>query len=284
MSIAVSAFYKFVEIENLTELRRHLLEQSRWLGIKGTILLAPEGINATISGEAQSLRELLSWLRSDLRFADLETKESEAPQHPFQRLKVKIKSEIVTFHQPQANPARMMGTEVPPAEWNSLVQEPGVILIDTRNSYEVEIGSFKGAIDPRTRAFHQFPEFVRTHLDPGESRKIAMFCTGGIRCEKASSYLLSQGFAQVYQLKGGILKYLETVPKEESLWQGECFVFDERVAVRHGLAIGSHCLCSGCGRPILSEAAAPASANCPSCRSRLEPEVRQADGLLRAED
>jgi UPF0176 protein len=284
MSIAVSAFYKFVQIENLAELKRQLLEQAQRLGVMGTFLLAPEGINATISGEAQSLRELLSWLRSDPRFQDLETKESQASQHPFQRLKVKIKSEIVTFHQPQANPAKKMGTEVAPVEWNALVREPGVILIDTRNAYEVEIGSFKGAIDPRTRAFHQFPEFVRTHLDPGEKRKIAMFCTGGIRCEKASSYLLSQGFAQVYQLKGGILKYLETVPPEESLWQGECFVFDERVAVQHGLTEGSHCLCPGCGRPIPRETAASERATCVSCHNYVEPEICQADRLLQAED
>ncbi len=253
MSIAVSAFYKFVEIENLDELQQHLLEQAERLDVKGTVLLAPEGINATISGEAESLRELLSWLRSDPRFADLAIKESDAPEHPFGRLKVKIKSEIVTFHQPQANPAKRMGTEVAPSEWNALIQEPDVIVIDTRNAYEVQVGSFQGAIDPQTRAFHQFPEFVRTHLDPKESRKIAMFCTGGIRCEKASSYLLSQGFNEVYQLQGGILKYLETVPPEESLWQGECFVFDERVALQHGLTAGSHSLCPKCGQPILRD-------------------------------
>jgi UPF0176 protein len=250
MILTVSAFYKFVEIADPAGLRPMLFDACSARQIFGSILLAPEGINGTLSGEANSLTGFFSWLRSDPRFADLETKESPASAHPFRRLKVRLKREIVTLDVPDANPAREVGTYVAPQDWNALVEDPDVVLIDTRNAYEVKIGTFKGAIDPKTRAFRQFPGFVRQNLDPERHPKVAMFCTGGIRCEKASSYLLSQGFKEVYHLKGGILKYLETVPQQESLWEGECFVFDERVALTHGVGVGSHGLCADCGAPV----------------------------------
>jgi UPF0176 protein len=250
MTLTVSAFYKFVEIADPAGLRPRLLEACSTRQILGSILLAPEGINGTISGEAESLSGFFAWLRADPRFADVKTKESPAAEHPFRRLKVRLKHEIVTLGAPEANPARAVGIYVAPKDWNALIEDPEVALVDTRNAYEVKIGTFKGAIDPKTRAFRQFPGFAREHLDPKRHRKVAMFCTGGIRCEKASSYLLSRGFTEVYHLEGGILKYLETVPKEQSLWQGECFVFDERVALGHGVALGSHRMCRSCGVPV----------------------------------
>jgi UPF0176 protein len=268
MPVTVSAFYKFVRLEDPLALQPPLLEQCHLLAIKGSILLAREGINGTVSGTSGSIREFLDWLKSDPRFADVVSKESAAEDHPFQRLKVRLKQEIVALGQEDADPTARTGTYVSALDWNDLIEDPGVTVLDTRNAYEVRIGTFKGAIDPDTRAFRQFPEFVRTHLDPKHHPKIAMFCTGGIRCEKASSYLLSQGFAEVYQLEGGILKYLETIPPEESLWQGECFVFDERVALTHGVAAGTHSLCRGCGSPIPSGAEASSAAGtvaCPSC-------------------
>ncbi len=269
MNLTVSAFYKFVEIADPAGLRSLILEQCSARRLFGSILLAPEGINGTISGEIQNLSGFFAWLRSDSRFADLVTKESPSSMHPFRRLKVRLKREIVTLDAPDANPARAVGTYVPPEDWNVLVEDPDVVLIDTRNAYEVRIGTFKGAIDPKTRSFRQFPAFVRDNLDPERHPKIAMFCTGGIRCEKASSYLLSQGFKEVYHLEGGILKYLETVPKEKSLWQGECFVFDERVALGHGVALGSHGMCRACGTPIPlgdgEPSAAEAELRCEDC-------------------
>jgi UPF0176 protein len=250
MTLTVSAFYKFVEIADPAGLRPRLLEACSTHQILGSILLAPEGINGTISGEAESLSGFFAWLRADARFADVKTKESPAAEHPFRRLKVRLKREIVTLGAPEANPARAVGIYVAPKDWNALIEDPEVAVVDTRNAYEVKIGTFKGAIDPKTRAFRQFPGFVREHLDPKRHRRVAMFCTGGIRCEKASSYLLSRGFTEVYHLEGGILKYLETVPKEQSLWQGECFVFDERVALGHGVALGLHRMCRSCGVPV----------------------------------
>lgn len=265
--ITVSAFYKFVRIEDCDVLQASLLDLCQRHGIKGTVLLAAEGINATISGADGDLRAVLASLLADARFAGLVTKESFAEAHPFQRLKVKIKSEIVTFGAPEADPSLHVGTYVAPQDWNALINEPSVVVIDTRNAYEVAIGSFPGAIDPKTKAFSDFRDFAqdysRSHLDPGQPPKVAMFCTGGIRCEKASAYLLSLGFPEVYHLEGGILKYLETVPPDQSLWQGECFVFDERVALEHGVQPGTHRLCNICGYPLA--AAGETQAQCPNC-------------------
>ena len=251
MIFTVSAFYKFAPVVDCVSLQAALRDICLPLGIKGTILIAHEGINGTIAGSQDAIEHVEFWLRADIRFADLETKRSCASSEPFQRLKIKIKSEIVTFGSPEANPAQRTGTYVDAADWNALISDPSVTLIDTRNVYEVKVGSFPGAIDPGTAAFNDFPRFVRQSLDPNQHRKVAMFCTGGIRCEKASAYLLSQGFPEVFHLNGGILKYLETVPRAESLWQGECFVFDERVALQHGLQQGAHRLCDVCGYPIL---------------------------------
>jgi UPF0176 protein len=276
MTLFCSAFYKFVAIGDPAGLRPSLLAACLQRGIKGSILLAHEGINGTISGEAENLSDFFLWLRQDPRFADLETKESPAGEHPFGRMKVRLKREIVTLGVPEACPAQGVGTYVAPEDWNALIESPDVIIIDTRNDYEVKAGTFKGAIDPGTRSFRQFPAFVRAHLDPGRHKRVATFCTGGIRCEKATSYLLRQGFEEVYHLKGGILKYLETVPAEESLWQGECFVFDERVALQHGLRPGSHGLCGSCGSPIaLASCGQPEAAiSCNACSTAASQKLR----------
>lgn len=254
----VATFYKFVALPDYRELQPRLLEHCRSVAIKGTILLASEGVNATIAGSREAVDAVLAWLRADPRLADLEHKESSAAKPPFQRLKVRLKREIVTLGQPAADPTRAVGIYVPPTEWNSLVADPEVLLLDTRNDYEYAIGTFEGAVNPKTASFREFPAYVRANLDPKRHRKVAMFCTGGIRCEKASSYLLSEGFEEVYHLQGGILKYLETIPEHESLWRGDCFVFDERVAVGHGLRQGDYVSCRGCGRALnAAERAAP---------------------------
>ncbi|MBL8846281.1 MAG: rhodanese-related sulfurtransferase [Hyphomicrobium zavarzinii] len=260
MSVTVTAFYKFVSLADLPGLREILLARARDTGIKGTILLAPEGINATIAGTDEAIRAFLADLRAEARFADLVSKESYADEIPFRRLKVKIKREIVTLRRPEADPARQVGTYVKPEDWNALIKDPDVILIDTRNAYEVGIGTFKNAIDPRTQSFGEFPDYVAANLDPAKHPRVAMFCTGGIRCEKASAFMLTQGFPEVYHLEGGILKYLETIPPEQSLWEGECFVFDERVALEHGVKPGKHVMCKLCGFPVA--AGAP---ECPNC-------------------
>lgn len=246
----VAALYKFVRLPDFAEKQEPLLSYCLSQGVRGTILLAAEGINGTIAGSRQAIDSVLGFLRSDPRLADLEHKESHTNTPPFERMKVRVKREIVTLGLPEIDPNEQVGTYVNPQEWNDLISDPEVTVIDTRNDYEVNIGTFKGAQNPQTESFREFPEYVRHHLDPNEHKKVALFCTGGIRCEKASSFMLAQGFAEVYHLKGGILKYLEEVPNEESLWQGECFVFDERVAVRHGLESGSHELCFCCGYPI----------------------------------
>jgi UPF0176 protein len=280
MSVTVTAFYKFVAIADPPALREQLLERARGLDIKGTILLAPEGINATIAGPDAGIRAMLVHLRADPRFADLVSKESCADAVPFRRLKVKVKREIVTLRRPEADPSRRVGTYVQPEHWNALIADPDVVVIDTRNAYEVAIGTFRGALDPATRAFSEFPDFVAASLDPARHRRVAMFCTGGIRCEKASAYLLSQGFPEVYHLEGGILKYLETVPPDESLWQGECFVFDERVALEHGVKPGAYVLCKRCGFPV----AAGEGSDCTRCSGRDELEPRDRPDEKREED
>ncbi len=272
MAYLVATFYKFVLLPDCQTLRDRLHECCRTQNIKGTILLAAEGINGTIAGTEAAVRSVISYLETDDRFTHLDIKSSWAETITFAKLKVKVKSEIVSFDQPQANPAEQVGTYVKPEDWNALISDPEVLLIDTRNEFEVAVGSFKGAIDPQTAAFREFPQYVE-QLDRAHHTKVAMFCTGGIRCEKASSYMLSQGFDQVYHLEGGILKYLETVPPEQSLWEGECYVFDQRVTVTHGVAPGTYANCMGCGHPVSPEAQKSpqyeAGIACPHCDDRL---------------
>jgi UPF0176 protein len=275
MVLTVATFYKFVRLADYADLQPPLLQACEAAGVKGTILLAREGINGTLAGPRSSLDTVLNGLQADERFADLDLKLSTADHPPFDRMKVKVKREIVTLGV-AADPTEQVGTYVPPQEWNQVISDPEVLVLDTRNDYEVQIGTFKGAVNPHTRSFRQFPEYVQAHLQPDQHRKVAMFCTGGIRCEKATAYLLNQGFEQVYHLRGGILKYLEEVPAEESLWQGECFVFDQRVAVKHGLAPGSYDLCLACGYPLHpNDKASPhyqAGIACPHCYDTLTPE------------
>lgn len=248
----VAALYKFVTLEDYQALREPLLDTCIRAGVKGTLLLAHEGINGTIAGSREGVDAVLAWLRADPRLAAMEHKESVDGGLPFYRMKVKLKREIVTMGVEGIDPNRRVGTYVAPRDWNALVNDPDVLVIDTRNDYECDIGTFRGAVDPRTTTFRDFPRYVREHLDPARHRKVAMFCTGGIRCEKASSFMLGEGFEEVYHLQGGVLKYLEEVPEAESTWQGECFVFDNRVAVNHRLEKGRYQQCHGCRHPITS--------------------------------
>jgi UPF0176 protein len=278
MTQIVATFYKFVKLPDFAQKKAPLLTYCQSQGIRGTILLAAEGINGTIAGSRQAIDSVLSFLRSDSRLVDLEHKESHADSPPFDRLKVRLKKEIVTLGLPEIDPSDRVGTYVTPQEWNALISDPEVTLIDTRNDYEVSIGTFKGAQNPKTASFRQFPDYVRTRLDPTQHKKVAMFCTGGIRCEKATSLMMAQGFQEVYHLQGGILKYLEEVPPEESLWQGECFVFDQRVAVEHGLEAGTHEMCRSCGHPITEDDKVSPhyqeGISCPYCFDRLTQEKR----------
>ncbi|MBT8139495.1 MAG: rhodanese-related sulfurtransferase [Gammaproteobacteria bacterium] len=248
--LVVAALYKFVALDDYRELREPLLDQCLHAGLKGTLLLAHEGINGTVAGSRQDIDAVLAWLGRDPRLANLEVKESIDDGEPFYRMKVKLKKEIVTMGVEDIDPARSVGHYVEPEAWNALISDPDVTIIDTRNDYETEIGSFEGATIPDTKSFREFPDYVAREMDPAKHKKVAMFCTGGIRCEKSTAYLLRQGFEEVYHLKGGILKYLEQVPEEDSLWRGECFVFDNRVTVDHQLQPGSFDQCHGCRRPI----------------------------------
>lgn len=252
-----AALYHFVTLSDYKALQAPLLEFCKMNNIKGTLLLAEEGINGTIAGLPHDIRNVLDYLRTgDIfkgRLSTLAHKESWSDEHPFYRMKVKLKKEIVTLGVPGVSPTKKVGTYVKPEDWNALISDPDVVLIDTRNDYEVDIGTFKGATDPKTDTFREFPEFVANNYDKTKHKKVAMFCTGGIRCEKASSFMLNQGFEEVFHLDGGILKYLETVPKEESLWEGECFVFDQRVSVKHGLDVGSYDQCYACRYPLSEE-------------------------------
>ena len=278
MSWTVITFYKFVQLDNFEAMRQPLLELCQAQGLKGTILLALEGVNATVAGPDDGLAVLMSQLKQDSRLADLTHKTSWAEAQPFDRMKVKLKKEIVTLGQPEVSPTKQVGTYVDPHDWNQVIADPEVLVIDTRNNYEVDIGTFQGANNPETDSFREFPDYAAEQLDPTKHKKVAMFCTGGIRCEKASSYLLEQGFEQVYHLKGGILKYLEDVPAEESLWQGECFVFDERVTVQHGLEPGNYVMCRGCGYPLSVEDTQSAhyepGITCPNCYNKLSEDQR----------
>jgi UPF0176 protein len=239
MTYRVAAFYQFAALPDFRELRDPLRVLCSSLGLKGSVLLAEEGINGTVAGDPGAIDKLVGELRNGGLFGGrlnhLELKFSQAQAMPFQRLKIRLKKEIVTLGAAEADPTRQVGTYVDPADWNDLIAAPDTLLIDARNEFEVALGTFAGAVDPGIKNFGQFKEFAARHLDPEKHRRIAMFCTGGIRCEKASSYLLSRGFAEVFHLKGGILKYLEGVPEAGSRWRGECFVFDERVALGHGL-------------------------------------------------
>ena len=248
MSIVVAAFYKFTPL-NPEAHRAALLAAGRGAGVRGSILLAGEGINATIAGSRAGVDAVLASVRALPGCADLDWKEAEADRQPFRRLKVRLKKEIVTLGQP-ADPSARVGTYVDPADWNDVVRDPDTVVIDTRNDYEVAIGTFAGAVDPATKSFGEFPDWWGRNQNLLKGKRVAMFCTGGIRCEKASSWLLGQGVPEVLHLKGGILKYLEEVPEAASTWQGECFVFDERVAIRHGLEQGTHTMCHACGRPV----------------------------------
>ncbi|WP_396594745.1 rhodanese-related sulfurtransferase [Brevundimonas sp. R86498] len=252
-SILVAALYKFAPVPDVEALRDRL-EQACGDAICGTLLVAFEGVNGTIAGPTQAIGHVLDVLRAEPGFADPELKFSHASSMPFHRLKVRVKPEIVTLGLPDLDPAANAGTYVAPEDWNALITDPDTIVIDTRNAYEGAVGAFAGAIQPNTVAFRDFPEWFRTGgrplLDRPVPPKVAMYCTGGIRCEKATAFLKAEGVAEVFHLEGGILRYLETVPETESLWEGECFVFDERVAVGHGLEAGTHTLCRGCRMPV----------------------------------
>ncbi|MDF0603662.1 rhodanese-related sulfurtransferase [Psychromarinibacter sp. C21-152] len=251
--VIVAALYRFAPVADPAALRPVLRELCEGHGVKGTLLLATEGINGTIAGPRAGLDAVLARIRALPGFAELDWKESAAETMPFARLKVRLKREIVTMGQPGVDPTAAVGRYVDPADWNALISAPDVAVIDTRNDYEVEIGSFDGAVDPKTKSFGEFPAWWEANKHRFHNKRLAMFCTGGIRCEKATSWLIGQGVEEVYHLKGGILKYLEEVPEEESLWHGACFVFDRRVSLEHGLRAGEHVLCHACRRP-LSEA------------------------------
>lgn len=246
----VCALYKFVTLENFKDIQAPLQELMKDNDVRGTLLLANEGINGTVAGPREGIDKLLAWLKSDKRLSDISYKESYTNKAPFARTKVKLKKEIVTMGVEGIDPKKVVGTYVKPKDWNALISDPEVLLVDTRNDYEVEIGTFKNAINPRTETFREFPAYVADNLDKDKHKKVAMFCTGGIRCEKSTAYLKEQGFDEVYHLEGGILKYLEDVPADETMWEGECFVFDERVAVNHQLEKGQYDQCNACRLPI----------------------------------
>ncbi len=269
----VVAFYKFTPLDDIAELQGPLLGVCKAGGVYGTILLAPEGINGTIAGPKESVYDALDHIRSEISGPDLEFKESTASENPFYRMKVRLKKEIVTMGVPEIDPNKLVGTYVAPSDWNELISDPDVVVIDTRNEYEVRIGTFDGAIDPGTASFRDFPKWFegRGDLAPNQlqGKKVAMFCTGGIRCEKATAFVKEQGIEDVYHLKGGILKYLEEVPQHDSLWKGECFVFDQRVSVDHDLKPGNYELCRSCRHPIDEEIKASPEfeegVSCPNC-------------------
>ena len=278
--IHVAALYQFTPLPDPEALRGPLLAVCDALGIKGTLLLAREGINGTIAGTDNALGQVLGHIHALPGCADLDVKFSAAPEMPFHRMKVRVKREIVTMGEPDIDPTLAVGHYVDPHDWNALIADPDTVLIDTRNDYEVAVGTFAGAVDPQTPSFRDFPAWFRAHRNEllDGKKKVAMFCTGGIRCEKSTSFLRAEGVEDVYHLKGGILKYLEHVPEDQSLWQGECFVFDERVTVRHGLEPGSYALCRACRRPLDSAALAHPDyedgVSCPACIDERTPQQR----------
>ncbi len=270
-----AAFYKFVDLPDYAQRKPSLLAFCEARQVKGMILLAREGINSTIAGAAEDVHAVLAYLRSDPLLSDLQHKESWSHKAPFYRMKVRLKKEIVTMQVEGISPTQMAGTYVKPEDWNALISDPDVVVVDTRNDYEVALGSFQGAIDPHIRSFSELPQWVEQseplRADDVKKPKVAMFCTGGIRCEKSTAYMRAKGYDEVYHLEGGILKYLEVIPPEKSLWQGECFVFDERVSVGHGLVPGSHALCRACRQPLedgaIDSPLFEAGVSCPRCHA-----------------
>lgn len=250
MTYVICALYKFTTLDNFAKLKPGLLKHMQAHEVRGTLLLAQEGINGTIAGPRQGIDSVLAFLNTDSRLHPISTKESFSEEMPFKRTKVKLKKEIVTLGVEGIDPQKVVGTYVKPKDWNDLISDPEVLVVDTRNDYEVKIGTFKGAVNPKTETFREFPEYVKQNLNPEKHKKVAMFCTGGIRCEKSTALLKQYGFESVYHLEGGILQYLEDVPADQSLWEGECFVFDDRVAVDHNLAPGSYDQCYACRMPI----------------------------------
>ena len=277
------AFYGFTAMEGLPALQQELKALAEQGSVRGTILLAEEGVNGTISGPDAGVTAVLDRLRQLPGLGGLEAKFSRAEQQTFHRLKVRLKREIVTMGCPTVKPAEQVGTYVPPEQWNALIADPDTLVVDTRNRYEVEVGSFAGAIDPGTESFREFPAWVEQTLRPlveaTQPKAIAMFCTGGIRCEKSTAYLLQQGFENVHHLQGGILKYLEEIPEERSSWQGECYVFDQRVSVNHQLQPGSYSLCHACGLPVSPvqrlEPSYREGISCPHCIDRFSDADRE---------
>jgi UPF0176 protein len=276
----VAALYKFVDLPDYEALREPLYNQMVMHKVKGTLLLAAEGINGTISGPREGIDAVKAWLDADGRFAGMSYKESLAEEQAFYRTKVKLKKEIVTMGVEGLDPKHIVGTYVKGEEWNKLISDPDTILIDTRNDYEVAIGTFEGAINPNTTSFREFPQWAAENLDKTKHKKVAMFCTGGIRCEKSTAFLKTQGFEEVYHLDGGILKYLEEMPEENSKWQGECFVFDQRVAVKHGLEQGSYDQCYACRMPLSAADLASEhyvkGLSCPHCHDKTTDEQKAA--------
>ena len=274
--VVVLSFYKFVDLDGLEEIKALLFSLCEKNGINGTFILASEGINATVAGPREGIDRLIAYLESDMRLSGVRYKLNYNERSPFHRLKVKFKKELVPMDVRGVEPQRLSGRRVPPEKWNELISRPDVLLIDTRNSYEHRVGTFRGAANPETAHFREFPEYVRENLDPRKHREIAMFCTGGIRCEKATSYLLEKGFQRVYQLEGGVLSYLEQVPLEQSFWEGECFVFDDRTSVDHDLEKGTWSTCRSCRAPVSAEDRKSKGfregISCPRCHGRLTPE------------
>ncbi|MBO1358731.1 rhodanese-related sulfurtransferase [Acetobacter sacchari] len=283
LPVRVAALYRFTPFEDCEALKAPLAKLCCSQGVKGILLLAHEGVNGTIAGTDDGIESVLAFIRSLPGCAELDVKESRAATMPFLRMKVRIKREIVTMGVPDLDPRTDAGDYIEPAGWNALIRDPDTILIDTRNDYEVAVGTFEGAIDPNIQTFRDFPAWFQENraafMEEGRTPKIAMFCTGGIRCEKATAFVKSEGLEEVYHLKGGILKYLETVPEEESLWRGECFVFDQRVTVTHGLAPGSYDVCHACRAPIsAADRESPLfqdGVSCPSCHDERSEAQRQ---------
>jgi UPF0176 protein len=277
--IVVCALYKFVTLEKFQDLRQPLLKVMEYNNIRGTLLLASEGINGTVAGNRKGIDRLMAWFEKDGRLGNIVTKESFEASNPFYRTKVKLKKEIVTMGIEGIDPKQVVGTYIKPKDWNALISDPDVVLVDTRNDYEVKVGTFEGALNPNTTNFREFPQYVSDNLDPKANKKVAMFCTGGIRCEKSTAYLKEQGFDEVYHLQGGILKYLEEVPEEDTMWQGECFVFDNRVTVNHQLEKGQYDQCHACRLPITKEEQTSdkflEGISCPYCFDKHTPDQRK---------
>jgi len=277
--LLVATFYRFIRLERHAALKAPLEACCEANEVRGTILLASEGLNATIAGTRRGVMAVLEHLARDERLADLTWRESRAEVPPFRRMRIRLKREIVTMGVPDIDPARLAGTYVKPADWNALIDDPGVIVIDTRNDYEVTLGTFKNAIDPEIAAFRELPKWLEARIDPARRPRVAMFCTGGIRCEKSTALLKQAGVHEVFHLEGGILRYLEEIPAEESLWEGQCFVFDERVSVGPGLEVGGLELCRACGWAIEAEGRRSpryrAGVSCHRCKGNTTPDQKR---------